>query len=302
MSTITAPRPSIPLAHSTPTAPERSSRCLGAYHQGPGDTLREVAALRGAQHSTLVIDRIAITHDDARLVAHLAADEPDANAAIVCELYLADETRGQCRALCAEDLRRSPGTPTEMMGASEADWRSTLRGAHGVTYAIRVVRCDGAGELRWVRSRPSFDGAREVEPLTLREVIGALQDYEPARSITTVALAAHACEASVCCTRLAGELRRLATSTLVLNRGLREAVQRALVADGLSLNAIAMRCGRIKRDARGGIAGETSWLRRRIGEMPDGGKREPGSWVHSDVLALIAREGLGLSPLEVEVG
>ena len=42
-----------------------------------------------------------------------------------------------------------------------------------------------------------------------------------------------------------------------------------------------MRCGRTKRDRRGGLSGETSWLGRRIGELPEGGEAEPTPWIHS---------------------
>jgi hypothetical protein len=62
-----------------------------------------------------------------------------------------------------------------------------------------------------------------------------------------------------------------------------------------------MRCGRFKHDRCGRPSGETSWLARRIGLMPEGGARTPTRWVHTDTLALIAREGLGLSPNEVEL-
>ena len=65
---------------------------------------------------------------------------------------------------------------------------------------------------------------------------------------------------------------------------------------------IAMRCGRVKRDRRGNVSGETSWLARRIGQLPEGGEDQPTPWVHTDTLALIARDGLGLSPREVEPG
>ena len=62
-----------------------------------------------------------------------------------------------------------------------------------------------------------------------------------------------------------------------------------------------MRCGRIKRDAAGNESGETSWLARRVGLLPEGGRDAPTRWIHTDVLALIARDGLGVSPREVEV-
>ncbi len=67
------------------------------------------------------------------------------------------------------------------------------------------------------------------------------------------------------------------------------------------MSEIALRCGVVKRDRRGNPSGETSWLARRIGIMPEGGEKEITPWVHSDVLAVIAREGLGLSPREVEL-
>jgi hypothetical protein len=97
------------------------------------------------------------------------------------------------------------------------------------------------------------------------------------------------------------ELMRVRESPIVLNRGLREAVLEVIARQGLSMSEIAMRCGRVKRDSTGNASGETSWLARRLGLLPEGGRSTPTPWVHSDVLALIARDGLGISPLEVEV-
>jgi hypothetical protein len=90
-------------------------------------------------------------------------------------------------------------------------------------------------------------------------------------------------------------------SPLVLNRRWRERVEHAVADWGLSMSEIALRCGRVKRDKRGKESGETSWLARRIGQLPEAGAEHPTPWVHSDVLALIARDGLGVSPHEVEV-
>jgi hypothetical protein len=70
----------------------------------------------------------------------------------------------------------------------------------------------------------------------------------------------------------------------------------------VSLSAIALACGRVKRDRRGRIAGETSWLGRRVGLLADSDTRVCNPWVHSDVLALIARDGRGIDPREVELG
>jgi hypothetical protein len=67
------------------------------------------------------------------------------------------------------------------------------------------------------------------------------------------------------------------------------------------MSEIAIRCGRIKRDGRGNESGETSWLARRLGLLPEGGHDAPTPWIHSEVLALIARDGIGVSPREVEL-
>jgi hypothetical protein len=66
------------------------------------------------------------------------------------------------------------------------------------------------------------------------------------------------------------------------------------------MSEIAIRCKRIKHDDRGHESGETSWLARRVGILPEAGAPAPTPWVHSKVLALIARDGLRVSPHEVE--
>jgi len=101
--------------------------------------------------------------------------------------------------------------------------------------------------------------------------------------------------------QLAVELRRVESSPIVLNRRLREAVLSAVTDGGTSFSAIAMACGRIKHDHRGNGSGETSWLARRVELLPSGAGQRPNPWVHSDTLALIARNGLGLAPREVEL-
>jgi len=90
-------------------------------------------------------------------------------------------------------------------------------------------------------------------------------------------------------------------SPIVLNRRLRETVLAAIGREGLSMSEIATRCGRIKRDSKGNESGETSWLARRLGLLPEGGQGAPTPWIHTDVLGLIARRGLGISPREVEL-
>ena len=69
----------------------------------------------------------------------------------------------------------------------------------------------------------------------------------------------------------------------------------------MTMSVIAIRCGRIKRDPNGRESGETSWLARRIGVAPEAGAPRPTPWIHTDVLALIARDGLGIAPAEAEL-
>jgi hypothetical protein len=155
-------------------------------------------------------------------------------------------------------------------------------------------------ELRWTRARlpgelPRFD------VVTLRDVVGHVQDYQPACAQTARTIATHGTDSSISTCALRSELDRLAASPIVLNRRLREAVERRLAQGELSMSEIAIRCNRVKRDKRGALSGETSWLARRIGQLPEGGAKEPRPWVHTDVLAVIARDGLGLTPSEVEL-
>lgn len=258
---------------------------------------REIVCLAGADASTLVIDRRCDTPTDARLLAHLSADEPAKNAHIVCALYLADRRRLRCRAPSRKDLHGAPegesGTPVNLEHAARE-----LTDANGVSYLLAAT-ANGQRpmQLRWHRQLPG-NGS---QPVTVRAAIGALQSYEPARSLSESAILAHSDHSEVSVTLLRAELERLQGSQIVLNRGLREAVLEAVRQGELTLSEIAIRCGRIKRDERGKESGETSWLARRIGLLPEGGHQIPTPWVSSDVLALIAREGLAVAPREVEL-
>ncbi len=141
----------------------------------------------------------------------------------------------------------------------------------------------------------------EWEQTSLRDVIAALESYEPVRTLTEHAILLHGDDRTVSLARLRSEFERLCASPVVLNRGLREAVLHTIERYDTSMSEIALRCGVVKRDRRGRVSGETSWLARRIGIMPEGGETEITPWIHSDVLATIARKGLGISPREVEV-
>jgi hypothetical protein len=255
-------------------------------------------SLPAAGGSRLLVDRLLGAHGDPRLVAHLAADEPLENARLICVMYLADERRGTCRSLRADDFELSAIDDPSLDRAGLA--QEPLREADGFAYAIREVITNGSmPELRWTRA--SYRDCKALEVISLRKVIGRFEDYEPMRSMTAHALAADAHDGPVSTATLRSELARLNASRIVLNRGLREAVAARVACGQVTMSEIAMRCGRVKRDARGNVAGETSWLGRRVGLLPESGADAPTPWVHSNVLALIARQGLGISPVDVEL-
>ncbi len=260
---------------------------------------REIIAIAGAGASVLVLDRDAVTLGDRRLLAHLAPDEPPENAALVCRSFLRRLQRGDCRCrlLSSADLCSVPYVD----GADQEELRSTaaspdaLRDRFGFEHRIERVAGDmSIPQLRWCRSAES--GPR---PQSVRETVARLERYEPVIGLTKHALALHSSDDTVSTAVLRAELARLQESPIVLNRALRAAAVGA-IGRGQSMSEIAMRCGRIKRDATGNESGETSWLARRLGLLPEGGRRDLTPWIHSDVLALIARDGLGLSPREVE--
>jgi len=299
MSTITAPQP-----HSAPPQPApspRRARHLGGYVALDSGQTRQIVSLQRPDGSRLVIDYHLDTLAEGRVVAHISPDEPPENERIICELYLADDTKGRCRALTAEDLEVTrhaipapPSTHPEAPG-------SVLQDAEGYLYLIREVAVDeSASELRWTRScQPGCDETFEV--LTVRDVVGRLEGYEPARTLTSDVLALHGDGSSPSTSRLRAELDRLNESAILLNRRLREVVQHRVQRGDTTLSQIALRCGRIKHDPRGNVSGETSWLARLIGQLPEGGEQNPCPWIHSDVLALIARDGLSACPHEVEL-
>jgi hypothetical protein len=260
---------------------------------------REIVLLPGARGSRLVVDRLADGSGDARLVAHLTADEPDLNAVVVTDIYLADPARA-ARRVTAEDFVRLPlAHPSD----EPAHPDRVLFDPHGIPFRLAPVRSDAANvpELRWLRQPPAgSDGPAQC--VSARRVVGALEDYQPVRSLTAAAIARHRHDPALSVATLGLELRRLGASPIVLNRRLREAVIDASIRRGLSFSAIALACGRTKYDRRGRRSGETSWLARRIGLLGDDAVRRPSPWVHSDVLGLIARDGLGLAPHEVELG
>jgi hypothetical protein len=257
------------------------------------DGERELVLLAGIAGSRLLVDRRDGDGGDARLLAHLSADEPDANARFVCCEFLRDPCRTARRLAPSDFLVEADGAGHE---PPVTEGPAVLVDVRGFRYALRA---GPTRELRWEREMP--DPGAVARRLSARAVIGALEDYEPVCGLTRDAVVRHRDDRRVSVSALAIELRRIETSPIVLNRRLREAVLDAVRQRGISLSAIAMACGRIKRDRRGNGSGETSWLARRVGLLPSEAGGRPNPWVHSDTLALIAREGLGLAPRDVEL-
>lgn len=321
-------------ARAVPTSASRSRpllRSAPARRGAPGSSFvleryvdavgcrRELVRSAAAAGSVLVIDRDAETLADRRLVAHLSADEPRENAAIVCAAYLQEPDPGRLPRVLAEDLECAPPQELEAL-AAEASFPEPRPAAGGTTTcslpratrgpAGKALGLEAGGfELLLCKGRASIpelcwhelpaDGAR---PLSVREAVGSMQSYEPVRSLTASAVLVLREDPAVSVAALSVELERLNASRTVLNRGLRAAVLSRVRGGELTMSEIALRCGRVKRDRRGVLSGETSWLARRIGIASDSPGCSPTPWVHSDVLALIARQGLGVSPREVELG
>jgi hypothetical protein len=303
-----ATRPAVGDCHDWPAV----QGLLGRYTD-PVGCPREVVTWPGHAGTVLVIDRDAATHEDRRLLAHLAADEPPENARLVCHHYLRDPRTPRCRALTREDLSALPFTsavpaaagrdrhepahgPGRSAGAPE------LRDRAGALHRLEAIEVGmSIPELRWRRHPPHCAGDVPPQTESVRDAIACFESYEPIRALTALALARHRADPVLSVAVLRAELKRIEASRIVLNHELRRAVLRAIRTQGLTLSEIAVRCGRLKRDAKGHTSGETSWLARRVGIAPESGGGVPTPWIHSDVLALIARRGLGICPREVEL-
>jgi hypothetical protein len=302
-SRVLADRAARPVSPNRPSRRRREHSVLARYVDERA-CAREVVALSGLQGSALVVDRDAATLGDRRLVAHLAADEPRENAALVTASYLDRVRHGgcRCRRLTDADLRTVPFADEDDRVLSAGSVVTPVRPIDrlGGAYRLRPLHTGmSIPELRWRRHAPPPVTAERT--VSVREAIASLESYEPIRTLTVHALAAARDSHELSTAVLRAELARVQQSPIVLNRGLREVVLACMQRDGLSMSEIAIRCGRVKRGVDGHESGETSWLARRLGLLPEGGKAAPTPWIHSDVLALIARRGLGVSPREVEV-
>jgi hypothetical protein len=290
------------------TAPSRPSTERGvgraplARYTSRHGRPREVIVRHGLAGSVLVVDRDAVSHGDCLLVAHLCADEPPENARLVCTSYLADmrNRRMRCRSLSEIDAVTSP-LPDELTlaGGPGCEPGEISIARDGYEYRLEAVPMGmSIPALRWCRTSRVCP---EPDVVSLRQAIAALEAYEPLRTSTVQALASHQADTALSTAVLGAELSRVQESPIVLNRRLREVVLAAMRAQGMSMSEMAIRCGRVKRDSKGNESGETSWLARRLGLLAESGQPAPTPWIHTDVLALIARRGLGLSPREVEV-
>ncbi len=300
-NTVTPPRRR-PTRKPTQSSGGQDQRLLDRYTDRRGNA-REVIAQCGTAGSVLVLDRDRVTLSDTRLVAHLAADEPAENATLVCASYLRDiaATRQRCRLVTDEDLRSAP-FPDKPEAQIHNEPASTSEPVDrlGRHYRLQSLQSGmSIPELRWCRDEHLLAPCAS-EAVSVREAIAAIESYEPVRALTMRALSLHN-EVDVSTAVLRAELARVQQSPIVLNRRLREVALEHVARGDLSMSEIAVRCGRIKRDRKGNESGETSWLARRLGLVPEGGQRTPTPWIHSDVLALIARSGLGISPREVEL-
>jgi hypothetical protein len=289
-------------ARRTPRRARSSSRAPAAREGSRQEPLaryttedgvrREIITCPGAEDRTLVIDRDTRKHDTG-LIAALAPDEPTDNALLLARMYVADTTGRYCRALERADLL-GPGEEPSSAGRDQRRLLpESLTDRRGNTYRI-VETMTGAGTVQraWTRLTPGETPPRRV---SLRQVVGAMEDYQPAVATTERAVAIERSTA-----RLARELERLRRSPIVLNRRLREAVLAALARDDLGLGEVAIRCGRTERCGDGGRCADGVWVARRIGLMPEGGKAEPSAFIDSRLLALIAR-AVGLDVVDVEV-
>ncbi len=152
----------------------------------------------------LVLDRDAATLCDRRLIAHLAADEPHENAELVCNHYL----RGREGALVSARATRGSADlsawPAKRIGMRH-DLNSQdalVTGRDGNRYRLSPVpgeRC--ILQMRWCRAAAESDD-RCWQQVSLREVVGAVESYEPMRTLTEQAIARHDKDHSVSVTRL----------------------------------------------------------------------------------------------------
>lgn len=118
-----------------------------------------------------MIDRVAETGADERLVGRLAGDEPPENAHILCDLYVQSPDRGRCRRLTQEDLL---GAPFVVSGEAAEAAPDELIGAVDCTYQLAAAPAGlTVPALRWRRRSALAEGDPGVRVI-LRDVVAAL--------------------------------------------------------------------------------------------------------------------------------
>ncbi len=270
MADATLPETRAPARRQSPATrkPTPAQLSIGSYRDARGRA-HAILGRSGAGGSRLVVDR-DLESGEERLVAHIGVDEPEANAALVARLYLeaAPELRGCRRAARCDEL--VDPFPADALGGGPGEREEwPIVGGRGAEYRLaRLPSRMSIPQLRW--SVPS--AADPNSPVSLREAIARLERYEPLCALTRAAIVRHREDPAVSTTVLRAELARVLDSPIVLNRALREAVLARVASRRSSLSEIAIRCGRVKRDRRGNVSGETSWLARRIGLLPEGGR------------------------------
>jgi hypothetical protein len=275
-------------------APSRRVTAVVIANHVEDGARRQLITLPVGEHR-LLIDR-PLEGGAARLVARLAPDEPNGNARLIARMYLADPQRASCRTLTRTDLQPAGKAASDQ---GQVVWETPLVAGIGRTFQIRATDATGITCIRW-SELDTRNG--EAQVVSLRHVVGRLEDYQPAVAMSTAAIETFHGDRAHSVVALRTELDRLVNSRIVLNRRLRELVQSAVSREQATMSEIAMRCGRTRNGNRGRLCGETSWLARRIGALPEAGESHPTPWVHIEVLALIARDGLGIAPAEAELG
>ena len=209
----------------------------------------------------------------------------------MCEHYLRDTAGHWCRRVTAEDLQVVPLGRQGTRPGSRSGGDTELDRAHrqaGTDIPAGALH-DGMSipELRWHRRSPTVAGS---EPVGMREAIASLESYEPVRTLTSKALALHRADPEVSTATLRTEQARVERSEIVLNRGLRRAALAAAATQDLSMSEIAMRCGKIRCDAKG------QGKRRDQLAGPASGARAGRRWWHAHAVDPHRRAGADRAP------
>ena len=140
--------------HPSVTPQRASARRASDGTSSTKQDVRKLIGLARPDGSTFVVDRLARTAGDGRVVAHIAASERPENACIIAEMYLADERRRRCRLLSADDLARTrPASSPASIASTVLDHAPLL---DGEDYCFRIRELTtgrSVPELRWARSR-----------------------------------------------------------------------------------------------------------------------------------------------------